>query len=112
MKPCEHCAGHSDYCETPCHHYNTLFEQYLVIAYAREVLEVSLESTSVWRKRCQELCQHARHITHYAKSLIQIERILTYQGPDVGLSGWPLWVKDRAEVAVKRHMRGTSRPTA
>lgn len=105
MKPCEYCTTHSDYCETPCYHYNTLFEQYLVIAYARDVLEVSLEPTGAWRKRCQELSRNAKHISHYAKSLIQVDRLLTNQGPMVGPVGWPLWIKDRAEVAVKRFMR-------
>lgn len=76
-----------------------------MIAYAKEHLEVSLESRAVWRSRCQELSRHAQHVTHYLKSLIQPDRFAANLGPDLHGLAWPLWVRDRAEVAVKRFMR-------
>lgn len=107
MKVCIHCDSHGEYCETPCFHFNRMFEEYLVIAYAAEVLQANLEPRSAWHKRCQALAANARYLSHYCKSLIQVDRMVLYEGP-LTPEGWPQWVRDRAEVAVKRHARTKS----
>jgi hypothetical protein len=106
LKTCTHCPIHraDGRCEQPCYHYDKLFEEYLVHGYARDVLREPLESNTAWRKRCQELVINARYLTHYLHSYIQLDRLKAAQTPTPD-GPWPLWVQDRAVLAVKRYKR-------
>lgn len=103
VSPCIDCPGVNEGCESPCLIVNAQFEQYLVASYCQAVEKSPLIAASAYKGLCKSLYGNLSRLTHYARPLIQPERLQKAQPPVT--ADWPQWVIDRARVYLARKKR-------